>query len=312
MNNINDLKEIKNKYFNVIEALFDNKNQKRIIEKLNQILNKYRSREEVTLNDIVDQLEIPDFDFYDLYEKGAKKLVYKGLIIEEKEKKEYHYYGEAINQIGTTIIIELIEKINNNYNNKVVSNLLFEETNLENKQPLYLITKLLIFTMNNYYENDYDKLLINNKGIIDYKINLRTNHGSLFQTVPVNDFLYGLFIDGLHTEKQFDRYVTKGSYQLLCEELDNLFINNNTIIDNNIIKKQLIVIANMFNNKIFYLAHYGIINQQLKNKLINRFNIFFNQILQSLGIIFYQDDFIKMEEAKNHSIKRLNKPLENF
>ncbi len=312
MNNINELEQIKNKYFAIIEALFDKKSQKRIIEKLNNIFEKYKSREEVKLSDIIRNLGNPDFDFYDLYEKGAKKLVYKGLIIEEKVKDKYNYYGESINNASIDLMTELIKQINLNYNNKLLTNFLFKKNNLENKNSLYLIIKLLIFTMNNYFEDDYDKLLINGNGIIDYKINLITKHGSLFQTVPINDFIYGLFVDGLHTEKQFDKYLNKGSYQLLCEELDKLFDNPNDIIDNNIIKKQLITIGNMFNNKIFYLTYYGIINQELKKKLINEFNIIFNQILQSLGIIFYQDDFIQIEEAKNHSIERLSKPLENF
>ena len=160
---------------------------------------------------------------------------------------------------------------------------------------------------NTSWDSTYDKLLIDGKGIVDYKINLLTKHKSLFQSVPANDFIYGLFVDGLHTEKQFDKYLNKGSYQLLCEEMDKLFNNSNDIIDNNIIKKQLILIGNMFNNKLFYLTHYGIISQELRNKLIERFNLIFNKVLQAFKITFLDEDFVKIEEAMNNSIARLNK-----
>lgn len=299
--------ETMNKYINIISNLFNQESQKLVHEKLMVFLNK-KSGEEVTIKDLIEVLGEPDIDFYDLYEKGAKKLIYQGLIIEEKKEEMYHYYGETLNQIGSGIFSNLVEQMNNNYQDNLVDKLLFKE-NMENN-PFYLIVKLLIFVMNNYYDN-YDKLLIDNKGIIDCKISLLTKHGSLFQTVPINDFIYGLFVDGLYTERQFDKYLKKGSYQLLCEELDKLF-NSNDIIDNDIIKKHLITIANMFNNKMFYLTYYGIIDYEQKNKLIKQFNIIFNQTLQSLGIIFYQDDFVKIEEAKNHSIERLNKPLENL
>ena len=121
-----------------------------------------------------------------------------------------------------------------------------------------------------------------------------------------NAFIYGLFIDGLYTEKQFDKYLKKGSYQLFCEELDNIFNESNDMIAKNSIKKQLIVIGNMFYNKLFYLSYYGIINQELKNNLIKQFNLLFNKVLQAFEITFYQDDFLKIEEAMNNSIARLN------
>lgn len=304
MNNINEIEQIKNKYFDIIESLFDKNKRKNITDKLIKILND-KSRGDKSLKTMISDLGNPDFDFYDLYKKGAKKLVYKGLIIEEKKRDKYNYYGETIDQIGIEIITNLVEQISDNYQKNLINKLLFEE-GFENENPIYLIVKLLIFTMNNYFDN-YDALFIDDYGIIDYKINLLTKQGSLFQTVPVNDFIYGLFIDGLYTEKQFDKYLKKGSYQLLCEELDKLFINSNDIIDNSLIKKLLMLIANMFNNKMFYLSYYGIINQELKNKLINNFDIIFNEILQTLGIIFYQDDFLKIEEAMNSSIERLNK-----
>ena len=99
----------------------------------------------------------------------------------------------------------------------------------------------------------------------------------------------------------------QGRDLFICEEMDKLFNNSNDIIDNNIIKKQLILIGNMFNNKLFYLTHYGIISQELRNKLIERFNLIFNKVLQAFKITFLDEDFVKIEEAMNNSIARLNK-----
>ena len=304
MNNINELEQIKNKYFSIIATLFDKDNRKKITDKLTTISND-KSRGEVNLENIISDLGNPDFDFYDLYKKGAKKLVYKGLIIEEKKRDKYNYYGEAKDQIKIEIIDNIIKQISSSNQKNLINKLLFEE-DFKNKNHIYLIVELLIFTMNNYFDSNYDTLFINDCGIIDYKINLLTKHGSLFQTVPVNDFIYGLFIDGLYTEKQFDKYLKKGSYQLFCEELDKIFNESNDMIAKNSIKKQLIVIGNMFYNKLFYLSYYGIINQELKNNLIKQFNLLFNKVLQAFEMTFYQDDFLKIEEAMNNSIARLN------
>ncbi len=294
-----------NNYVDVIKALFTKKGQEIVDNKLNKLF-KEKSGEEITIIDLLTALGEPSFDFYDLYQNGAKKLVYQGLIIEEKDDDEYRYYGEVINNTGIEVFAELIEQINSKYTDNLIDDFLLNFDS-KDKKPLHLIIKLLIFTMNNYFDSTYDKLLIDGKGIIDYKINLLTKHKSLFQSVPVNDFIYGLFVDGLHTEKQFDKYLNKGSYQLLCEEMDRLFNNSNDIIDNTIIKQQLILIGNMFNNKLFYLTHYGIISQQLRNKLIERFNLIFNKVLQAFEITFLEEDFIKIEEAMNNSIARLNK-----
>lgn len=295
-----NIEEFKRKYIDIIISLFNKENKEKLIKKIDIILKKCQSRGEINLANVIEELGNPNFDFYDLYNKGAKKLVYKGLIIEEKKDK-YNYYGEMLNQESINLIVNLISKMSENYHQQLFNNLLF---NNELNNKLILIIKLLIFTMNNYYD-DYNKLLISGNGVVDYKLILKTKQGSLYQTVPVNDFLYGLFVDGLHTEKQFDKYLTNGSYQLLCEDLDKIYVSDK--IDNTIIKKVLITIANMFNNKIFYLEYYGIIDEKLKKTLIEKFNIIFNQTLQSFEIVFYQDDIIKIEEAMNKSINRINK-----
>ena len=118
--------------------------------------------------------------------------------------------------------------------------------------------------MNNLFsDKSYNDLIKEEKWIINYKINLLTSSKHLFQTVPINDFLYGLVIDGLYTEKQYDRYSNKiGSYKELCEKFDKL-ANNSNKDKAKIIKEQLISITNMFNNKIYYLSSYGIIEKNI-------------------------------------------------
>ena len=281
----------------IIKSFYSLKNQEMVDKKIAKFLNDKSRGEE--FENLLLYLEEPNIDFYNLYQNGAKKLAYQGLIIEEKEE-EYHYYGHVLNKASNEVIEELINQL---MAGNSIDNFLNDYN--DNKKPLHLIVKLLLFTMNNYYQN-YDLLISSNQGIIDYKINLLTKNRSLYQSVPVNDFIYGIFIDGLHTEKQFDKYLTKGSYQLLCEQFDKLFDNTNDIIDNNLIKIQLINIGNMFNNKLFYFSYYGIIDLKTKDILIKQFNQIFNQVLQAFSITFYEEDYPKIEEAMNSSLERLN------
>ena len=112
--------------YNMLLSLFDETNKEKIIAKLNKqsknifnsikkIINKENNLESnyLYLYELIKYLSIPDFDFVDLYNKGAKKLVYNGLVIEEKTKDKYNYYGEAFNEIGLDLIanICLIKKI---------------------------------------------------------------------------------------------------------------------------------------------------------------------------------------------------------
>ena len=288
---------MKEKNIDSIKCFFCKENHKLIDDKINKIL-KDKNRGDCSLKDILIHLCNPEIDFYNLYKNGAKKLAYQGLIIEQKDD-EYHYYGEVLNNASIDFLVELIKEINNF---DAFDDFLLNDNS---QKPIYMIIRLLIFAMNNYFDN-YSKLIMSGNGIIDSQINLLTKNGSLYQKVPINDFIYGMFNDGLYTEKQFDKYLNKGSYQLLCEELDKIFANSNDIINNDLVKKQIIAIGNMYNNKLFYLSYYGVINENTKNKLINQFNYLFNQTLKAFSIKFYEEDYSGLEEAMNNSIQRLS------
>ena len=321
-NNLDKLEQtIFDNCYNMLLSLFDENNKEKIIAKLNKqsknifnsikkIINKENNLESnyLYLYELLKYLSIPDFDFVELYNKGAKKLVYNGLVIEEKTKDKYNYYGEAFNEIGLDLItnICLIKKYNNS-NINCIDDLIFDSNWLYQSlsNQFNTIIRLLVFAMNNEFNNSYSNL---NKSIIDTKINLRTNKGYLYQTVPINDFLYGLIYDGLYTEKQFDKYSSVGTYKLLCDRLDDLFndvINNDKLIDNNIIKEQIIAIASMFNNKMYYLDHYNVITKETKKRLIHDFNIIFKQAIKEYKLQFTNEDLLKINDNVNKSKQRL-------
>ena len=114
-----------NNYVDVIKALFTKKGQEIVDNKLNKLF-KEKSGEEITIIDLLTALGEPSFDFYDLYQNGAKKLVYQGLIIEEKDDDEYRYYGEVINNTGIEVFTELIEQLNLKYTDNLINDFLLD------------------------------------------------------------------------------------------------------------------------------------------------------------------------------------------
>ena len=151
----------------IIKSFYSLKNQEMVDKKIAKFLNDKSRGEE--FENLLLYLEEPNIDFYNLYQNGAKKLAYQGLIIEEKEE-EYHYYGHVLNKVSNEVIEELINQL---MAGNSIDNFLNDYN--DNKKPLHLIVKLLLFTMNNYYQN-YDLLISSNQGIIDYKINLLTKN----------------------------------------------------------------------------------------------------------------------------------------
>ena len=304
--------------YNMLLSLFDNNNKEKITNKLNKqskkiynsikkIINKENNLDTnyLYLYELIKYLSIPDFDFVELYNKGAKRLVYSGLVIEEKTKDKYNYYGESFNEIGLILItnICLLKKYNNNQI-KCIDDLLFNSNWLCNANQFSTIIRLIVFAMNNEFDKPYSDI----NYVIDSKINLRTNKGYLYQTVPINDFLYGLIYDGLYTEKQFDKYSSNGTYKLLCEKIDDLYndvMNNDKLIDNNIVKELIIKIAAMFNNKMYYLEHYKVIDKETKKRLIHDFNIVFKQNIREYKLEFTNEDLLKINELVNKSKQRL-------
>ena len=318
----NDLDKLEQDIFNdcymMLLSLFNENNKEKIITKLNKqsknifnaikkIIKKENNLESnfLYLYELIKYLSVPDFDFVELYNKGAKKLVYNGLVIEEKANNKYNYYGEMLNEIGLNLITNvcLIKKYSNN-EIKCVDDLLFNSNWLYNANQFNSIVRLLVLAMNNEFNKSYSN--INN--IIDTKINLMTNKGYLYQSVPVNDFLYGLIYDGLYTEKQFDKYSNNGTYKLLCEKLDDLFndvMNNDKLLDTTIVKSIIIKIAAMFNNKMYYLEHYKVIDKETKKRLIHDFNIVFKQNIREYKLEFTNEDLLSINDLVNNTKQRL-------
>ena len=318
----NDLDKLEQDIFNdcymMLLSLFNENNREKIITKLNKqsknifnaikkIIKKENNLESnfLYLYELIKYLSVPDFDFVELYNKGAKKLVYNGLVIEEKTDNKYNYYGEMLNEIGLNLITNvcLIEKYSNN-EIKCVDDLLFNSNWLYNANQFNSIVRLLVLAMNNEFNKPYSN--INN--IVDTKINLMTNKGYLYQSVPVNDFLYGLIYDGLYTEKQFDKYSSNGTYKLLCEKLDDLFndvMNNDKLLDTTIVKSIIIKIAAMFNNKMYYLEYYKVIDKETKKRLIHDFNIVFKQNIREYKIEFTNEDLLSINDLVNNTKQRL-------
>ena len=287
---------------NFLLPLFNKDSRYQIEEKLKRQLTKekYNLKDiNQNINELIHLLGKSEIDFFEMYEKGSKELVFSGLIIEEKTSLGYSYYGETINEIGISILSEMA--MSQNYETIIYKN----QNNDNYFDP---IVKLIIVAMNNLFsDKSYNDLIKEEKGIINYKINLLTSSKHLFQTVPINDFLYGLVIDGLYTEKQYDRYSNKiGSYKELCEKFDKL-ANNSNKDKAKIIKEQLISITNMFNNKIYYLSSYGIIEKKYINKAYDKFNIAFKNVLDFYKINFDEDDYQLTLKAVNKTKKRLNK-----
>ena len=318
----NDLDKLEQDIFNdcymMLLSLFNENNKEKIITKLNKqsknifnaikkIIKKENNLESnfLYLYELIKYLSVPDFDFVELYNKGAKKLVYNGLVIEEKANNKYNYYGEMLNEIGLNLITNvcLFKKYSNN-EIKCVDGLLFNSNWLYNANQFNSIVRLLVLAMNNEFNKSYSN--INN--IIDTKINLMTNKGYLYQSVPVNDFLYGLIYDGLYTEKQFDKYSNNGTYKLLCEKLDDLFndvMNNDKLLDTTIVKSIIIKIAAMFNNKMYYLEHYKVIDKETKKRLIHDFNIVFKQNIREYKLEFTNEDLLSINDLVNNTKQRL-------
>lgn len=301
MKKIDDFKES----LNILLPLFEKNSWYQIEEKIKRQLSKEKDNNfgdiKQNINKLIHLLGKSELDFFEMYKKGSKELVFSGLIIEEKNNSGFNYYGETINDIGISILSEMAIT-----NNKIEDIIYYTDVN---DNYFYPIIKLIIVSMNNLYDDrTYNDLIKEEKGIINYKINLVTSSKHLFQTVPINDFLYGLVIDGLYTEKQYDRYSNKiGSYKEMCEILDNLSHNTNNKDNSKIIKEQLISITNMFNNKIYYLSNYGIIDEQQINKIYNEFNKAFKNVLDFYKINFDDNDYKKTLQAVSKTKERLNK-----
>ena len=82
-------------------------------------------------------------------------------------------------------------------------------------------------------------------------------------------------------------------------------MNYNKLIDNTIIKDQIITIASMFNNKMYYLDHYNVITKEIKKRLIHDFNIIFKQAIKEYKLEFTNEDLLKINDNVNKSKQRL-------
>ena len=75
--------------------------------------------------------------------------------------------------------------------------------------------------------------------------------------------------------------------------------------DENIIKQEIITIGAMFNNKMYYLSHYKVIDESTKKRLIHNFNIIFKQNIKEYKLEFTNEDLFKITELVNKTKERL-------
>lgn len=226
----------------------------------------------------------------------VEKGILQGHQIYENKNGEAALYGFAFDETGNDLLAELAMSVNEGFKKdkpQITSTddiLIKGESFIDNKSPyspMMSITRLMTVAMNNDFNNSYETLIRNGSGIIDSQIPLLNNQtGSIVEAVPTNDFLYGLTIDTLHTERQFDRYSAQGSYKNMCISLDNqMDINLETKQTNPlIVKEQLLKIADMFNNKMYIMEYNKCITPEQKNNAISQFNVVFNQALIQHGI----------------------------
>ncbi len=209
---------------------------------------------------------------------------------------EASLYGYAFDETGNDLLAELAMSVNQGLKKEKPSItstddvLLKGESFINNSSiysPMMTITRLMTIAMNNDFNNSYETLIRNGNGIIDSTIPLiNSQDNSLIEEIPTNDFLYGLTIDALHTERQFDRYSSQGNYKNMCISLDNQmdFALEKKQTDPTVIKEQLLKMADMFNNKMYIMEYNKCITVEQKNKEIDQFNAVFNQALMQYEI----------------------------
>ena len=206
-------------------------------------------------------------------------------------------YGKAFNECGADIISNMALSMYNEAKKTnpeikqaddiITSNKAYLKTDYN---PMTTITRLLTVAMDNNVTNEtYDDMMHDGEGLIDRKILRKDNKtGQVLEEVPVNDFLYGLTGDGKYVEQQFDKYSNSGNYENMCKGLDSEFekmvSDKNYKLDKNLLKEQMLKMADMINNKAYILQNNNCITAEQKDKMIGNFNMVFNQAMQEYCI----------------------------
>lgn len=228
-------------------------------------------------------------------------------------------YGKAFNECGVDIISNMALSMYSEARQThpeirqaddiIHSNKTYLKTEYN---PMSTITRLLIAAMDNNFTNEtYDAMMHSDDGLIDRTISrINNENGQVLEEVPVNDFLYGLTGNGKHVEQQFDKYSNFGTYENMCKDLDSEFqkmvSDKNYRLDTNLLKEQMLKMADMINNKLYILQYNKCITVEQKNKLIGNFNTVFNQAMQEYGIPpLNQEDLNKTTKSMNATYYRL-------
>ena len=206
-------------------------------------------------------------------------------------------YGTFFNECGADLLAEMAmttlkECRDTNPEIKSTDDIIYTNNRYQKTDydSLSTIARLMVVAMDNNFSNQsYDKMIHSDSGLIDRQVQMiNSETGEIFDTVPTNDYLYGMAGHGKHLEAQFDKYSQEGTYREMCafldEEVKLIQAENGHKVDKDKIKGQMLIMADMVNNKMYILQKNNCITEEQKNAFVGRFNLVFNQALQEYGI----------------------------
>lgn len=237
---------------------------------------------------------------------NVKYSVHGGNILEEKisnnDGNKYSCYGSAFCETITDLLtyIEILyldpgftsADITADDVLKKSHKILLPNSNLiSNGYTMYLsIARLAIVAFSNNAYLSYDEIIKSGSSIITKKTKTRNNEIKL-----CNDLLYGIMCDARHVEESYDKYMGNNKYYELCSKFDDLLKNN--ILDSNKIKEIMISLAQFHNKKIQSQIGDGSISQNDALKMINDFNIVFNEMQKEYDSIFEANDILTITNS---------------
>lgn len=269
----------------------------------------------ISVHELMHALGKGNVTLKEINQKRIPKFIHSNVFISEYVNNNWISYGRIMSEVGVELLTSMSLSLNKKINNKeriladdfIRNNIEFWQSGYKLFAP---IGRLMTYAMNNEFLETYYGLIKYKKGIIDRIIEFNVDNN--IYKVPTNDYLYSLMIDGLHCEKVFDYYSNSiDAWKTMCLEMDNEFTravnSEKKLLDQYVIKKQILKIYNMFNNKLYILNFYKIIDAIKKEELLNEFNKIFDETLKSYGVIFDKYDEKMTNEALNDTINIYNR-----
>jgi len=149
------------------------------------------------------------------------------------------------------------------------------------------ITRLAIAAFSNNPNANYSNISKSGEGIFDVETIMENG-----KSYKANDFLYGIVFDQLYIGRQFDKFMGKGYYRLLCHFLDRMFVNykDSREINPSDVKVVMNVLADFLNKKYQYYVSNGIMKKENANKMISNFNVIWNSLQSEYSAFFTEEE----------------------